>query len=43
MIDAGQQLSLSGRKAWHRTDELARDTRGSAKPDFAPRDGLQRD
>jgi hypothetical protein len=43
MIDAGQQLSLSGRKAWHGTDELARDTPGSAKPDFARRDGLQRD
>jgi hypothetical protein len=43
MIDAGQQLSLSGRKAWHRTDELARDTRGSVKPDFARRDGLQHD
>jgi hypothetical protein len=43
MIDAGQQLSLSGRKAWLRTDELARDTRGSAKPDFARRDGLRRD
>src|ERR1700694_4701389 len=43
MIDACQHLSPTRPTAWNRTNELARDIRGSERPDFAPHDGSARD